>query len=294
MRRGDFGPAWQISAAVMKERAGRSCWNLPRHQQYVWNGSSVIGKRVLVRCYHGLGDTVQFIRYAPLLKAYAREVIVWAQPVLIPLLAKVAGIDRLLPLHDGVPEAEYDVDVEIMELPFVFRTTRETIPHRVPYFEVTPQRPRATSPPRFNVGLVWRAGDWNPQRSVPVELLLPLRKFDGAKFWVLQGGEARFEWPREDCVSSGDEIEETARLMRAMDLVITIDSLPAHLSGALGVPTWTLLSANPDWRWMNTGETSPWYPTMRLFRQRVAGDWEPVVARVATALEAKTKARSAL
>lgn len=107
MRLGDFEGAWKISDEVLRSRTGQPCWDWPRHLQSIWDGRPLAGKRVLIRCYHGLGDTLQFIRFAPLVKAIAREVIVWAQPALIPLLKTAAGIDRLLPLHDGTPEAEY-------------------------------------------------------------------------------------------------------------------------------------------------------------------------------------------
>src|ERR671932_14884 len=138
MRRGAFEAAWAISDAVLRARAGVPCWHWPRHLQYIWDGTPLAGKRVLGRCYHGLGDTIQFIRYAPLIKAIAAEVIVWAQPPLLPLLEMVQGIDQLLPLHDGVPEVEYDVDVEVMELPHIFRTTPETIPLTISYLHVDP------------------------------------------------------------------------------------------------------------------------------------------------------------
>jgi hypothetical protein len=130
MRRGDFATAWKISDAVLATKKDQT--DLPRWFQSVWDGRSVVGKRVLVRCYHGLGDTIQFIRYARLLKAIAAEVIVWVQPSLIPLLRSVRGIDQLLPLHDGAPEVEYDVDVELNELPYLFRTTLATAPADVP------------------------------------------------------------------------------------------------------------------------------------------------------------------
>jgi hypothetical protein len=108
---------------VLQARASVPCWHWPRHLQYIWDGTPLAGKRVLVRCYHGLGDTLQFIRYAPLIKTIAREVIVLAQPALLPLLRTMRGIDRLLPLHNGAPDVEYDVDVESMKLPHIFRTT---------------------------------------------------------------------------------------------------------------------------------------------------------------------------
>src|SRR5215211_1946946 len=158
MRRGDFATAWKISDALLLTRRDEDQWKLQRWQQSIWNGSDVAGKRVLVRCYHGLGDTIQFIRYAALLKLVAAEVIIWVQPSLIPLLRGVRGIDRLMPLHDGVPDVEYDVDVELGELPFVFRTTIETIPAEVPYICVEPASLEPNG--RLRVGLIWESGEW--------------------------------------------------------------------------------------------------------------------------------------
>ena len=170
MRRGEFEKAWQFSDAVLKERAGVPCWHLPRHQQYNSDGSPLQDKRVLVRCYHGLGDTIQFIRFAPQLQAVAREVLVWAQPQLIPLLQTVEGIDQLLPLNDGTPEAGYDVDVDVMELPHIFRTTLQTIHVQIPYIHVEPL-PLSADEEMLSVGLVWRAGDWDPRRHLTFENL---------------------------------------------------------------------------------------------------------------------------
>jgi len=128
MRRGDFEAAWRVSDRVLRVRSGVPCDHLPRHLQYFWDGRPLDGKRVLIRCYHGLGDTIQFVRYAPFVRARAREVILWVQPKLFPLFRSVPGIDLLLPLHDGLPDVDFDTSVEIMELPHVFRTTTSTIP----------------------------------------------------------------------------------------------------------------------------------------------------------------------
>src|SRR5215203_5828143 len=135
MRRGDFARAWEISDGVLRERkaSGGGGWDLPRHEQNIWNGASLVGKRVLIRCYHGLGDTIQFIRFAAPLRASAREVLVWAQPALLPLIATAAGVDRVLPLHDGTPDVAYDVDIEVMELPHALRVTQHAVPRGVPY-----------------------------------------------------------------------------------------------------------------------------------------------------------------
>jgi hypothetical protein len=290
MRRGRFEAAWRVSDALMAARGGTPQWHLPRHVQAVWKGEPVEGRRVLVRCYHGLGDTLHFIRFVPLLRRVAREVTVWVQPELIPLLRGTGGFGRLLPLHEGTPEAEYDVDVELMELPHLFRTTPETIPAEVPYLEVEPA-PRPDRA-RLAVGLVWRTGEWQPERSVPPELLRPLGDVGGVELHVLQRGAGLAERPAELGVLSGsDDVLRAARVMRSLDLVISVDSMPAHLAGALGVPVWLLLRARADWRWMEEREDSPWYPTMRLFRQRREGEWGEVVDRVGR--ELRRMARSA-
>lgn len=285
MRSGAFEEAWKLSDAVLKERAGQPCWHWPRHLQYVWDSSSLEGKRVLVRCYHGLGDTIQFARFMPRLKAVASEVIVWAQEPLIPLLQTVEGIDRLLPLHDGTPQVDYDVDIEIMELSHIFRVTPETIPSRFPYMEVEPLR-LSKEGKDLAVGLVWRAGDWDGRRSIPFHLLAPLYQVEGIQLYILQGGAKEAGWQEGFGINPGEyPLHEYASLIAGLDLVITVDSMPAHLAGALHRPVWTLLHAGADWRWMDGREDSPWYPTMRLFRQQQPGDWEGVIRRVATELK---------
>ena len=282
MRRGEFESAWRISDALLKARAGVPCYDWPRHLQYIWDGSPVAGKRVLVRCYHGLGDTIQFIRYASLLKQVASEVVVWAQPALLPLLRKVDGIDELLPLHDGTPDTNYDVDVELMELPFIFRSTLSTIPNTVPYLSVAPSDDVSErQADRLRIGVVWRAGDWDERRSMSAPLMATLAEVAGVDVFVLQDRRNAREWPaRRGVLLCPEPVAELARAIASLDLLITIDSLPAHLGGALGIPTWTLLPVDSDWRWMEDREDSPWYPTMRLWRQETAGDWLGVIRRV--------------
>ena len=289
MRRGDFESAWQLSDGVLTANRGQSCWHQPRHQQFVWDGSSLHGRRVLIRCYHGLGDTIQFIRYAKKVKAVAREVIVWAQPVLLPLLQTVDGIDRLLPLHDGTPDVEFEVDVEVMELPHVFRSTLANLPADVPYIRIERQNADGSRHSRARVGLVWRAGQWDGQRSVPAAVMAQLAAQSDVEFHILQDRVSAQEWMNPNATLICTEpVSELAKAIAAMDLLITIDSLPAHLGGALGIPTWTLLPARADWRWMEQRSDSPWYPTMRLFRQQTPGDWQDVIAHVAAELLAFT------
>jgi hypothetical protein len=278
MRRGDFESAWRISDRVLRERQHASCVHLPRHLQFVWRGQRVEGRRVLVRCYHGLGDTLQFIRYMPLLRERARRVTLWVQPALIPLLHGLPGVDDLLPLHDGAPDVSYDVDLELMELPHLFRTTVRTIPPCVP-LRVAPA-PLPVAPPA-RVGLVWRSGDWAPERSIPFAELGPLLAVP-VRWYVLQGEPGVAECPAEIGIRAGTtDLLEAARVIRALDLVISVDTMAAHLAGTLGRPVWTLVTAEADWRWMEQRSDSPWYPSMTLVRQARAGHWRDVVARTA-------------
>jgi hypothetical protein len=271
-RAGDLAGAWQISDRALAVRAGATCWHLPRHEQWVWDGRSLTG-RVLVRCYHGLGDTIQYARFLPQLSA---DVVVWAQPELLGLLEMLLGRRRLLPLHDGAPDTDYDVDIEIMELGHALRVTLDDLPGQAPYLHVQPAA-RYTS--TFSVGLLAQAGDFMAWRSVPPDQLVSsLSGLPVASFGLQLGG-----LPGTTDISTPDVLELAARL-QALDLVISADTMVAHLAGALGVPTWTLLPSQADWRWMNSRCDSPWYPSMRLFRQPSPGDWRSVLHKVRSAL----------
>jgi hypothetical protein len=284
MRRGDFAAAWKISDAMLPLARTQDHRIVPRHLQNIWDGTPLEDKRVLVRCYHGLGDTIQFIRYAALLKHVARRVVVWVQPSLIPLLSGVEGIDELLPLHDGVPEVEYDVDVELNELPYVFRTTLDDVPAEVPYLHVEPARlPPAGG--NIRVGLIWQSGDWNERRSIAFQEVCRWSRLEGVDWHILQRDASKAGWNGEfGMISGGDNPLDDARVMRALDLVISVDTMTAHLAGALGSNTWTLLPFEADWRWMLDRKDSPWYPTMRLFRQKSRENWKEVIEEVALEL----------
>jgi hypothetical protein len=283
MLRGDFAAAWRISDSFLHVARQQDHTRVPRHEQNIWDGRSVAGKRVLLRCYHGLGDTIQFIRYASLLRRAAAEVIVWMQPSLIPLRREVEGIDRVLPLHDGVPDVVYDVDVELNELPYVFRTTVDTIPAEVPYLHVAPALLPGSD--KLKVGLIWQSGEWDERRSIPFSALRPLSKVREVEWHLLQRHARRAGWNGEfGSITGGDNPLDDARIMRALDLIISVDTMTAHLAGALGRPTWTLLPFEADWRWMRNRADSPWYPTMRLFRQQREGDWNPIVETLAMEL----------
>lgn len=285
MRAGAFEEAWKISDIVLQANAGKPNEQSVRHLQRVWDGKPLAGKRVLIRCYHGLGDTIQFIRYAPLVHAIATAVIVWAQPAIVPLLETVTGIDQLIPLHNGKIEVEYDTDVEIMELPYVFRTTLNTIDLNIPYLFVSPIS-LLQSKHSIAVGLVWQAGDYDIRRSIPFTFFTSLFSIHNIEFYILQQQAISAGWQEGFGVYLGDfDLYRYAQIINSLDLLITVDSMPAHLAGALGKPVWTLLQADADWRWMENRSDSPWYPTMRLFRQEKQGEWAPVLAQVAQQLK---------
>jgi hypothetical protein len=272
MRRGDFTAAWKISDDILTKRVATGpSWDLPRHEQWVWDGRGLSGRAVLVRCYHGLGDTIQFARFLPELQAIAGQTIVWAQPTLVPLLETMRLSARLLPLHDGDPEVDYEADIEIMELAHALRITPKSLATAVPYFDVT-SAPRIST--RFSVGVLAQAGNWDATRSIPADVL-DLR-VPGIHLLSLQIDSAL---PGMVDASTSDILTLASRL-KALDLVITVDTMLAHLAGSLGVPTWVLLPAEPDWRWMQGRSDSPWYPSMYLFRQEQPGEWNTVVNEV--------------
>jgi hypothetical protein len=292
MRRGDFAAAWRISDRVLQSRreARVDCSGWPRHLQFVWTGEPLDGKRVLVRCYHGLGDTIQFVRFLAQLRPRVAEVTLWAQPCLVELLRSARGVDRVVPLHDGAPEVDYDVDIELMELPHALRLTLEEIPRAVPYLRVARMpAPRGRADSR-HIGLVWRAGDWLPQRSVPDDALAPLADIDDVRWYSLQYPARQLPFAATD-LSCADICEMAARMQR-LDLLITVDTMAAHLAGALGLPVWTLLNERCDWRWLCDRDDSPWYPSMRLFRQCADAGWQPVIDRLRGALRTTAGSRS--
>jgi hypothetical protein len=285
MRNGDLATAWAISDAVLRHRieSKQVCWNWPRHLQFVWRGEPLADKRVLVRCYHGLGDTIQFLRFLRPLRDIARHVTLWVQPTLVDLAAGAAGIDRVLALHDGAPEAEHDVDVEIMEIPHALRVT--SIPNRVPYLRAPDASPLEPNEQAHRVGIVWEGGAWDPRRDVPLRLLGRLAGLPGVRLYSLQGGPAgAFAHAVPATRTDIGTINHAVTRILELDLLVSVDTMAAHLAGALGRPVWTLLHADCDWRWGRDSDQTTWYPTMRLFRQKQAGEWDDVIEAVCEAL----------
>jgi Glycosyltransferase family 9 (heptosyltransferase) len=173
-----------------------------------------------------------------------------------------------------------------MELPHALRTTITTLPRDLPYLSVPAAPADLGRDRRPRIGLVWQAGDWDRRRSVPAGLMARIARLPRLRFLSLQRGRARSDLDlvgAED--ASSDDVLRAAAVIQALDLLISVDTMAAHLAGALAAPVWTLLAAHSDWRWLEGRSDSPWYPTMRLFRQARPGDWDCVVARVAAALK---------
>ena len=278
MRVDDVERAWAISADILAARdpATRDDPAMPYHQRWVWDGRAFNNEDVLVRCYHGLGDTIQFARYLPILASRAASVRLEVQPRLIELLAGLPGVAELIPFDPARPAPPSACDLEITELPFALRARPAEA--RVPYLRFAPAvLPAAT------VAVCYAAGDWDRGRSVPPALLAPLVAGRPAITLVTEPSDLPVLNP-EGCPP---DIGATAALVAGAALVITVDTMIAHLAGALGTPTWLLLKHEPDWRWPVTGTRTAWYLAMRLYRQQAPGDWQGVVDRVAADLASR-------
>jgi tetratricopeptide (TPR) repeat protein len=263
--------------------------------QPLWLGAPLKGARILLHAEQGLGDSLQFLRYVPLVQAAGGRVMLDLPLKLHRLAARLPGILALV--NTGGPLPYFDCHSPLMSLPLALGTTLETVPSRVPYLSAPPEAlAKAAALPwpvgGLRVGLAWTGNPDHPKnsfRSVPLDTLARLFDLEGVHFFSLQMGPAAAELaarklPIVDLAPVTGDMADTAAQMAQLDLVITIDTSMAHLAGALARPVWVLLGHSPDWRWLVNREDSPWYPTARLFRQPSHGDWESVIARVRTAL----------
>jgi tetratricopeptide (TPR) repeat protein len=265
----------------------------------VWDGGDLTGQTILLHAEQGFGDTIQFIRYAPLLAAKGARVIVECQSELTRLVASAPGVDHVF--SRGQPTPPFNCRALFMSLPAYFGTTLESIPAKVPYLSApqnliqTWQQRLQHDPNRLKVGLAW-AG--NPKhkndrnRSMPLALLAPLGQIPNITFYSLQKGAAadQLSNPNENFhlinhSNALTDFAESAALISHLDLVISVDTSIAHLTGALGKPIWLMLPYAADWRWLTDRNDSPWYPSMRLFRQPARGDWPGSVEQVKPALQ---------
>ncbi|HKI35292.1 MAG TPA: tetratricopeptide repeat protein [Gemmataceae bacterium] len=273
----------------------------PALTQPRWDGAPLAGRTALLHAEQGLGDTLQFIRYVPLVEARGGRVVVQCQDALLPLLSRCFPTARFVGYGESAPAC--DVWAPLLSLPGLLGTTLATIPARVPYLFADPDLAahwrRELAPVRgFRVGIAWQGSPqhpWDRHRSVPLTVFEPLARVPGVRLVSLQRGPGYEQIAslagRFPLVTPGDQVDrvagalmDTAAIMGRLDLVISVDTSFAHLAGALGVPLWLALPFSPDWRWMLRRADSPWYPTARLFRQERPGDWSGVFARLADAL----------
>ena len=279
--RGDYRQGWPDYeyrfAGPAGKRPGRDL------DRPIWSGQDLAGKAIMLIAEQGLGDAIQFVRFAPALKDRgAAAVIIQCRESLARLLKTAPGVDRVL--VPGMPVPAFDFFLPLLSLPHRLGTTQDTIPRAEGYL-TAPTAPEGTLPDKgsFNIGLNWAgspANDADRKRSVPLESLAPLSGIPGCRLFSLQfaaGREPLEAAGLADHVTDlGDRLgdfAQTASLIGGLDLIVTVDTALAHLAGATGRPAWVLLAHVPDWRWTMAGETTPWYDSLTLIRQPAAGDW---------------------
>jgi hypothetical protein len=292
LRLGDFRAGWkqyewrwQRPDGVKSQRS---------FAQPVWTGQqSLQGKTILLHAEQGLGDTIQFVRYATLVARRGAKVMLEVQRTLKGLLARVEGVAGIVGRGEELPA--FDLHCPLLSLPLAFGTELSSIPASVPYLAATDDRIETWSarlPPRkgLRVGIAWSGNAKHKDdrnRSIALARLAHLFAAPGVQFVSLQkdarDGEAEVLRDIPGFLDLGPELKDfadTAALISLIDLVISVDTSTAHLAGAMGKPVWVLLPFSPDWRWLLEREDSPWYPTARLFRQPMIGDWESVIGRM--------------
>jgi hypothetical protein len=286
LRRGEFAEGWAEYEWRLHmpgyEQIGRT--NLSQPQ---WHGEDVSGRTILIHAEQGLGDIILMTRYVPLLASRGARVIVECEAPLRSLLWRVEGAADVV--ARGTPLPAFDLHCPIMSLPRAFGTMLATVPANVPYLR--PERQSASRSDGFTIGIAWAGGPRAARRRSPPALFERLMQIAGVRWVSLQMAGAYVEPLTApdgaiftDPTSKLRDLADTASLVAQLDLVISVDTVVAHLAGATGKPVWTLLTYAADWRWLRDRTDSPWYPTMRLFRQKSRGDWDGVASDVSEAL----------
>lgn len=284
---GDFAEGWKTYGWYTKIRGAAPL----SFDQPAWDGGDLGGKTLLLYEEHGYGDTLQFIRYAREIRKHAGRVVVSCRPEMAQLLASAPGVDEVV--SSGQPLPPFDCHASFFVLPQLMKTTVPSIPRDVPYLTppaalVDAWRARDILRPGRNAGIVWRGNkQTDARRAMTAEQAARLCAAPGFNWISLQVGAE----PAEDAALSAHNVKsagalfmdwaDTAALIAALDLVVTVDTAVAHLAGALGKPVWIMVPFMPDWRWLLERDDSPWYPTARLFRQPAADNWDAVIAAVA-------------
>lgn len=262
-----------------------------------WDGSPLNGRTILLHAEQGFGDAIQFVRYVPLVAQQGGSVVLECHPQLVSLFQGVEGVQAVVPF--GTPVAKISCQAPLLSLPYIFNTTLENIPSITPYLSTATEYRNKWAAlisghlGTLRIGLVWAGKSYpDPLRSCRLSDFAALAAFDNTTFFSLQigaGTEQAVSPPAGmrlmDLTGSIDNFSDTAAHIEQLDLVISIDTATAHLAGALGKPTIILLPSAPDWRWMLKRNDSPWYPTMRLFRQERPEEWGPVIKDVVNVLK---------
>lgn len=273
MRRGDYAAAWALEEIALRDRARGQPDDpaLPYHLRWVWDGTPPDGRDVLVRCYHGLGDCLQFARFLPELARRAASVVVEVHPRLHCIFDEFPC--DLAPFDPARPLPRSACDIEIMELAFALRLPPEAA-------EARWLRAEGFAFPAGTVGLCLTAGDWDPARSVSADWFhaTPLQR----PCIALDLG--RNGLPVLNPGGCPQDMAATAAFVAGCDTVVTVDTMIAHLAGSLGKPCWLMLRDEPDWRWTPGAPSSAWYPSLQLVHQSEPGEWGPVVAQVRAAV----------
>ena len=291
LARGDFDNGWREYEWRLRRSSDKRDFRQPQ-----WYGGDIAGKTILLHAEQGYGDTIQFVRYAPMVAARGAKVLVEVQPALQSLLS---GMPDIAVVGRGEPLPSFDLHCPLMSLPLAFRTTPDTVPAAAPYLHapqdrVAKWRARLPSGESLRVGLAWAGSPTHRNdhnRSIALSRLAPLCTEGGVQFVSLQrevrdrDAEVLRAMPQVFAADAElQDFADTAAVIALLDLVIAVDTGVAHLAGALGKPVWLLLPFNGEWRWLENRSDSPWYLTARLFRQPAVDDWESVVASVRAAL----------
>ncbi|MBT7250211.1 MAG: tetratricopeptide repeat protein [Rhodospirillaceae bacterium] len=294
LQHGDYSQGW-------REYDWR--WKMPTFEDYrrdfdrpKWDGGPLDGRRILIQAEQGFGDCIEFCRYIPMVAAMGGEVVLECRPELNRLLGTLDGVAKRIDL--GAPLPEYDVHTPLMSLPRIFNTDLQTVPSDIPYLDVPKDAildHAVLSATGLKVGLVWAGSPTrrdNHKRSCGLQALTDLMSIERVDYFSFQVGPEASELQNDplfagvaDIAAGFSDFADTAAAVADMDLIISVDTSVLHLAGALGKPVWGMLSTPTGFLWMNDRLDSPWYPTLRLFRQPQPGDWDSVVAEVCSALE---------
>jgi tetratricopeptide (TPR) repeat protein len=299
LAKGDYARGWPGYEWRLRVHSPELPAGVPR-----WNGEPLEGRSVLLVAEQGLGDTIHFVRYGRLLAQLGARVVLACPAALGRLLSSYPDVDELFIQGSGKDLPRCDFYLPLLSAPLALGTTAATIPRDVPYLsadaELTQQwRRELAAIAGFKIGIAWqgeRGYLWDRWRSIPLAHFAPLARLPGVRLVSLQKGfgteqMATVDFPVLDLSGRLDEAAgpfmDTAAVMRSVDLVVTSDTAIAHLAGALGVPVWVALHFSAEWRWLRERDDSPWYPTMRLFRQSRFGEWPDVFERIAAAVREK-------